>query len=113
VDTDESVRFDTADGGPSPEQTLLQNTFSEDLQRALATLSEDQQLLIRLADIEGVPYQEIAQIMNRPVGTIRSRLHRTHKLLRSRLEQIRAEQQKPYKAQTDSITGSLRFAPSL
>jgi DNA-directed RNA polymerase specialized sigma24 family protein len=45
-------------------------------------------MLITLADEENLPYSEIAEILNRPVGTIRSRLHRTHKLLRQRLENM-------------------------
>jgi RNA polymerase sigma-70 factor (ECF subfamily) len=43
-------------------------------------------LLVTLADIEELPYKEIAEIMDTPVGTIRSRLHRTHKMLRAKLE---------------------------
>ncbi|MGV3615855.1 MAG: RNA polymerase sigma factor [Fimbriimonas sp.] len=88
---DENLYFEMPDSGPNPEETMLQHTFSEDLQKALNSLSPEQRLLITLADVEGVPYQEIADMMDKPVGTIRSRLHRTHKLIRSRLEQIRKE----------------------
>lgn len=91
----ESLFVDMPDHSPNAEQLMMQGAFSEDLQAAMNTLSAEQRLLINLADIENVPYKEIAEIMDKPVGTIRSRLHRTHKLLRHRLEQIRAKRTAP------------------
>lgn len=91
----ENLFVDMPDHSPNAEQNMMQGAFSEDLQAALNSLSAEQRLLINLADIENVPYKEIAEIMNKPVGTIRSRLHRTHKLLRHRLEQIRAKRLAP------------------
>jgi RNA polymerase sigma-70 factor (ECF subfamily) len=88
---DENLYFEMPDDSPNPEESMLRHTFSEDLQKALNSLSPEQRLLITLADVEGVPYQEIADMLGKPVGTIRSRLHRTHKLIRTRLEQIRRE----------------------
>jgi RNA polymerase sigma-70 factor (ECF subfamily) len=64
-------------------------------------------LLITLADVEGVPYKEIADLLGKPVGTIRSRLHRTHKLLRARMEQVRRESNPPVPAPR-----SMKFAVS-
>ena len=89
--SDEGLYFDMPDSAPNPEQSLVEGSFSEDLQKALNSLSPSQRLLVTLADIEGVPYKEIADMLDKPVGTIRSRLHRTHKLLRTRLEQIKRE----------------------
>ena len=63
--------------------------FSEDLQKVLNMLTPEQRTLVTLADIEGVPYKDIADMLEKPVGTIRSRLHRTHKLIRAMLEQIK------------------------
>jgi len=90
---DENLYFEMPDNGCNPEQKVMENSFSEDLQKALNSLSPEQRLLITLADIEGVAYKEIAEILGKPVGTIRSRLHRTHKAIRARLEQIRKESQ--------------------
>jgi RNA polymerase sigma-70 factor (ECF subfamily) len=90
---DDNLFFEMPDDAPNPEQTMLEGTFSEDLQKALNSLSPEQRLLVTLADIEGVPYKDIADMLGKPVGTIRSRLHRTHKLIRARLEQIRRDQQ--------------------
>lgn len=89
--SDEALYFDTADSQPSPEQEALGESFSEELQRALNALTPEQRLLITLADVEAVPYKEIAEMLGKPVGTIRSRLHRTHKLLRAKMMQIKQE----------------------
>jgi len=90
---DDNLFFDMADHHPNPEDQIMVNSFSEDLQKALNSLSAEQRLLVTLADVEGVPYKEIADMLEKPVGTIRSRLHRTHKLIRNRLEQVRREGQ--------------------
>jgi RNA polymerase sigma-70 factor, ECF subfamily len=91
--SDDSLYFDMADDAPNPEEEMMQGTFSEDLQKVLNSLSPEQRMLVTLADIEGVPYKDIAEMMDKPVGTIRSRLHRTHKLIRHRLEQVKREGQ--------------------
>ncbi|HTQ09424.1 MAG TPA: sigma-70 family RNA polymerase sigma factor [Fimbriimonadaceae bacterium] len=91
---EENLYFDMADVKANPEQEVISETFSEDLQRALDSLSAEQRLLVTLADVEGVPYKEIAEMLGKPVGTIRSRLHRTHKQIRLRLEQIRRSEAK-------------------
>lgn len=91
---EENLYFDMADQKPNPEQEMISDTFSEELQRALESLSAEQRLLVTLADVEGMPYKDIAELLDKPVGTIRSRLHRTHKLIRTRLEQIRRQDPK-------------------
>jgi RNA polymerase sigma-70 factor, ECF subfamily len=89
---DENLYFEVPEAGPNPEQELMSGMFSEDLQKVLNTLTPEQRTLVTLADIEGVPYKDIADMLEKPVGTIRSRLHRTHKLIRARLEQLKREQ---------------------
>ena len=88
---DEGLYFETADDRPNPEERLLEGAYSEDLQKVLSSLSSEQRTLVTLADVEEMPYKEIADLLGKPVGTIRSRLHRTHKLIRLRLEQVRHE----------------------
>jgi RNA polymerase sigma-70 factor (ECF subfamily) len=104
---DENLFFEMPDDSANPELRVMENSFSEDLQKTLNTLSAEQRLLVTLADIEGVPYKEIAEILGKPVGTIRSRLHRTHKTIRARLEQIKREGQATAPAQP-----KMRLAPS-
>ena len=88
----DTIHFEVADNKPSPEEQLIENAYSEPLQIALESLSPDQRELIELADVRQVPYTELAEMLGAPVGTIRSRLHRTHKALRVKLEQARAQQ---------------------
>ncbi len=52
---------------------------------ALQSIPEDFRLAVYLADVEGFSYQEIADIMKTPVGTVMSRLHRGRRLLRDKL----------------------------
>ncbi len=52
---------------------------------ALQSIPEDFRLAVYFADVEGFSYQEIADIMKTPVGTVMSRLHRGRRLLRDRL----------------------------
>lgn len=83
--TDDDVYFDSSDERANPEEELVNNSLSEAMEWALGTLSDEHRTLVVLADIEGLPYSEISEILKAPVGTIRSRLHRIHKTLRARL----------------------------
>lgn len=86
-DGDDSLLMQAADPGPNAEEAMMQTTMSERMQCALNSLRPDQRMLVTLADIERVPYSEIADITGVPVGTVRSRLHRAHKRLRAVLDE--------------------------
>lgn len=106
---DDSLYFDMADDSPNAEQELMSSALSEEMQFALDSLTPEQKTLIILADVENVPYKDIAEMLDKPVGTIRSRLHRTHKLIRHRLEQARRKGSGG-KSVTKLVTG---YMPSL
>jgi RNA polymerase sigma-70 factor (ECF subfamily) len=70
---------------PSAEAEALDHMTDSDLLRALRGLPNEFRTTVYLADIEGYPYREIAEIMGTPVGTVMSRLHRGRRKLREQL----------------------------
>jgi RNA polymerase sigma-70 factor (ECF subfamily) len=69
-------------GSPSAEQMMLHTWLDHDLVAALASLPEPFRQVIELCDIEGRTYQETAQVLGCPPGTVMSRLHRGRARLR-------------------------------
>jgi len=69
----------------SAESEALDRTTDTDLLRALRDLPNEFRTAVYLADIEGYPYREIAEIMGTPVGTVMSRLHRGRRKIREQL----------------------------
>lgn len=82
---DRDVLLEIPDYDANPECALLSNELDEHLQSALNSLSDDFKLTVILADIEGLSYEEIAETMCCSLGTVRSRLHRGRRMLRSKL----------------------------
>jgi RNA polymerase sigma-70 factor (ECF subfamily) len=81
----------TSSGLASAEQEALDQIGDDEIKRALAELPEDFRMAVYLSDVEGFAYKEIAEIMDTPVGTVMSRLHRGRKLLREKLREYAAE----------------------
>jgi RNA polymerase sigma-70 factor (ECF subfamily) len=69
----------------NPEQEFLTHLLQEDLERALAQLPEPYRLAVLLADVQGLSYQEIADALELPIGTVRSRLARGRSQLQKAL----------------------------
>lgn len=67
------------------QEKLFGNLLEDEVASALESLPEDFRTVIILCDVEGFTYEEIAEFVECPVGTVRSRLHRGRKLLRDKL----------------------------
>jgi RNA polymerase sigma-70 factor, ECF subfamily len=68
------------------DEANYEELFDDDIKAALAQLSDDFRMVILLADVEGFAYKEIADIINRPIGTVMSRLFRGRRMLQKVLE---------------------------
>lgn len=95
------AKFDSldaaADGGSSGRRELGISPFSADteimartldgpIQDALDGLPAEFKMVVVLADIEGLSYDEVADVLGRPIGTVRSRLHRARLILKEKLK---------------------------
>lgn len=70
---------------PDPASTVLNRTLDERLSISLGTLSRELRTVLIVVDVGGFSYQEAATILGCPIGTVRSRLHRAHTVMRLRL----------------------------
>ena len=75
----------------SAEETVLDSIVDVDVKQALESLPEHFRMPVLLADVEGFSYKEIAEILDIPIGTVMSRLHRGRKALQKKLWNV-AEQ---------------------
>jgi RNA polymerase sigma-70 factor, ECF subfamily len=78
-------RFETALASRSAEDRLLERITDQEVKDALATLPDTFRLPVYLADVEELSYKEIAEILDVPIGTVMSRLHRGRKALHKQL----------------------------
>ncbi|MGC8612388.1 MAG: RNA polymerase sigma factor [Athalassotoga sp.] len=83
-DTRNNIREPVDDSMPSDE--LMKTLSAEEISKAIDSLSKEDKLLINLREIEGMSYEQIAEIMDKPVGTIKSRLHYARERLKNILE---------------------------
>ena len=77
---DESVNLQE-----TPKEEFLKNLFDDDIKSALESLPYAFRLVVLLCDVEGFSYNEIAEIIEVPLGTVMSRLYRGRKLLQKHL----------------------------
>jgi RNA polymerase sigma-70 factor (ECF subfamily) len=78
----DSIREETADANDL-QASVFNNLLDDDVASAVAELPEDFRTVVILCDIEGLTYEEIAEFIDIPLGTVRSRLHRGRNLLRA------------------------------
>jgi len=77
--------LEAAEASRTPETELLDSLPDEVVKEALEALPEQFRMAVLLADVEGFSYKEIADIMDVPIGTVMSRLHRGRKQLQKSL----------------------------
>jgi RNA polymerase sigma-70 factor (ECF subfamily) len=75
------------DGAADPENLALNHELARELKAAIQTLPPDQRLIVILSDVQGLSYDEIVQIANCSLGTVKSRLSRGRAKLREYLQQ--------------------------
>ncbi len=80
-ETIRAERTDTSD----LEDKMFRELIDDDISNALDELPEDFRTVVLLCDVEGFTYEEISNMLDVPIGTIRSRLHRGRNLLKSQL----------------------------
>jgi RNA polymerase sigma-70 factor, ECF subfamily len=77
--------LEAAMAGRSAEDELLDRFSEAEVKEAVEALPENFRMAVLLADVEGFSYKEIAEILDIPIGTVMSRLHRGRKALQKRL----------------------------
>jgi RNA polymerase sigma-70 factor (ECF subfamily) len=89
IGEDGSATVLEAEGG-SPEDEVFRREFWEQLRRGLDGLAEEQREAVVLCDLEGMSYEEMADVMGIPIGTVRSRIFRGRRALQERLTAFHA-----------------------
>jgi len=74
--------------GETPDAMLASKQIAGAVNFAIEALSEDLRQAITLREIEGLSYEEIAELMNCPIGTVRSRIFRTREAIAARLRPL-------------------------
>jgi len=72
-------------GSERPEDHVLRGELGDLLQTGISELPEDQRIVLVLSDVQGFSYQEISEIIDQPLGTVKSRLSRGRRRLRDYL----------------------------
>ena len=88
-DGDETSRVENElSDGETPEAVLASKEIAATVNAAIEALSEDLRQAITLREIEGLSYEEIAEVMNCPIGTVRSRIFRAREAIAQRLRPL-------------------------
>ena len=77
-----------ADPTEGSERSLEREQLQIEIGRAIATVPEKYRLSLVLRDIEGLPYEEIAEVLGIPGGTVRSRINRARSMLKRKLQPL-------------------------
>lgn len=92
VDYENVIAYQDAEEGRSvgrvdTRKEVFQDMLGDEVTKAINSLPVDFRTVILLCDIEGFTYEEIAKIIDIPIGTVRSRLHRAREMLKAMLKE--------------------------
>lgn len=87
-DDDASRVENELSNGETPESLLASRQIAETVNAAIESLSDDLRQAITLREIEGLSYEEISEMMNCPIGTVRSRIFRAREAIATRLRPL-------------------------
>lgn len=96
--SDGQSTWELPDMEASPERKMMEGAVAEPIQVALDAMTPEFRQAVLLADVEGMAYEEVAEVMNTSVGTVRSRIHRGRKQIRQHLLKHAPEAFKGYSA---------------
>ena len=82
----ETVPREMADNSPNPEDLVTTAELRQEIQSALSQLESYHRLAVILRDVQGLSYEEVAGILNLPLGTVKSRINRGRRQLRKILQ---------------------------
>lgn len=85
LDAEQIEKAPQLQGMETPERQLLNEEIVETIKTAIAKLPEEMRIAIMLREFEGMSYEEIAEAMDCPVGTVRSRIFRAREAIDSKL----------------------------
>ncbi len=91
VETEEAEASDIGTNlrdATTPERHLLADEIGRTVERVLATLPEDLRTAVTLREIDGLSYEEIAEVMGCPIGTVRSRIFRAREAIDKELQPL-------------------------
>jgi RNA polymerase sigma factor (sigma-70 family) len=83
-----SVPFQLASADPDPERAYGSREVALIVREAVSLLPKKYAMAVALCDLEGLTYEEISEVMECSIGTVRSRIHRGRRLLRERLAHL-------------------------
>ena len=75
-------------GGDSPEEILAANNLREVIFESLSNLPEDIRTAISLREFEGLSYEEISEVLDCPIGTVRSRIFRGREIIQEKISPL-------------------------
>ena len=85
---DEKIEIEIPDRGPSPEKNLLQEESKKMIEEAINLLPERYRYVIILRHKEEKSYEEISEILNLPLGTVKAQIFRAREILNKKVKQI-------------------------